>query len=163
FTDAPQEGSRIPMKEAPYCAPGLFGDANGNVQTDLCKDPAVQGAERKKLSDAFELNCENFDNPNKPKPNLHGSCGGSKRDPLACIGRKRSEPIVKRQEKLQSKFSGKLVKSHDIGQSARELCESENSVGPNFYSYHEKLFCDMENKKLYPLCEKDGDVGCFDE
>ncbi|KAF2437197.1 hypothetical protein P171DRAFT_478182 [Karstenula rhodostoma CBS 690.94] len=161
FDKAPMEGARIPMSEFPTCAPGLFPDANGNVQEDLCKDPAVHGAERKTLSDAFGLNCENFDDEDG---DLHGQCPRHirQRDPVACNGRRRSEPSRKKKENLQNRFLGKLVKSYDIRQSARELCNSKGSVGPNFYSYHEKQFCDMGKKKLFSLCEDDGQVECFD-
>ncbi|KAI9368930.1 hypothetical protein BJX61DRAFT_546071 [Aspergillus egyptiacus] len=47
--------------------------------------------------------------------------------------------------------------------SARELCESETSMGPDFAHTGEKVFCDMEEKKLYPFCDGANTTSsCFD-
>ncbi|KAL8865488.1 MAG: hypothetical protein Q9174_006859 [Haloplaca sp. 1 TL-2023] len=39
------------------------------------------------------------------------------------------------------------------GHSAKELCEHDTSAGPDFVSMKEGLFCDMSEKKLWPLCD----------
>ncbi|KAK7977803.1 hypothetical protein PG988_005293 [Apiospora saccharicola] len=59
-------------------------------------------------------------------------------------------------------FPGKLVTSPKTAHSARELCESNNSLGPDFVSFHENLFCDMSEKELWPLCSATVASGCFD-
>lgn len=46
--------------------------------------------------------------------------------------------------------------------SARLLCESQTSAGPDFVSLPEGLFCDMGDKILWPLCEYAGQDSCFD-
>ncbi|KAF1965082.1 hypothetical protein BU23DRAFT_561413 [Bimuria novae-zelandiae CBS 107.79] len=59
-------------------------------------------------------------------------------------------------------FRGKLIKSEMQSHSAMELCESSTSVGPDFVSMVEKVFCDMERKKVWRLCSSEQDVNCFD-
>lgn len=50
------------------------------------------------------------------------------------------------------------------GISTKELCESPHSVGPSYANHHERFFCRMTDKTLWPFC--DGDAGvlhdCFD-
>jgi hypothetical protein len=58
-------------------------------------------------------------------------------------------------------FPGKLVTSKQNAHSARALCESKSSLGPDFVSLHERLFCDMDLKQLWPLCGKGIASGCF--
>lgn len=56
-----------------------------------------------------------------------------------------------------------LVVSRDAQHSAKEVCESDSSHGPDFVSVPEKLFCDMGTKTLWLFCEDDKDQGpCFD-
>jgi hypothetical protein len=64
---------------------------------------------------------------------------------------------------IQKCFAGQLIKSQTPWQSAVETCNSKNSIGPSFYSYHEEKFCDMEKRKLYPLCVASEETECFDE
>ena len=47
--------------------------------------------------------------------------------------------------------------------SGRELCESETSRGPDFVSKHERIFCDMDTKTAFPLCDDELGIetGCF--
>ncbi|THV53290.1 hypothetical protein BGAL_0054g00010 [Botrytis galanthina] len=52
-------------------------------------------------------------------------------------------------------FVGRLITSKHTGHSAKELCASDTSVGPDFVSYQERVYCDMENKLAYPLCFSD--------
>ncbi|KAF2269182.1 hypothetical protein CC78DRAFT_605509 [Lojkania enalia] len=47
-------------------------------------------------------------------------------------------------------------------QSAKELCESEMSLGPDFVSVDESYYCDMESGHLWPLCTKEREHDCFD-
>jgi hypothetical protein len=60
------------------------------------------------------------------------------------------------------KFEGVLVKSHDVTQSAVEVCQSTGSVGPDFFSEHEQMFCDMTTRELYPACNATVQTECFD-
>ncbi|KAL2062375.1 hypothetical protein VTL71DRAFT_6641 [Oculimacula yallundae] len=55
-----------------------------------------------------------------------------------------------------------LVVSNYEGHSARKLCENVNSMGPDFVSRTEQLFCDMCTRTVWPLCAKVASVNCFD-
>lgn len=57
-----------------------------------------------------------------------------------------------------------IVMSSSDHQSARELCLSMTSSGPDFYHTKEELFCDMETHTLYRLCGQPDvpDKDCFD-
>lgn len=56
----------------------------------------------------------------------------------------------------------RLTISHLQGHSARELCEDKMSLGPDFISTNEGLFCDMETAMLWPLCTTTQPANCFD-
>ncbi|KAF2855908.1 hypothetical protein T440DRAFT_438333 [Plenodomus tracheiphilus IPT5] len=56
----------------------------------------------------------------------------------------------------------RLTVSHMSGHSAKELCEDSMSLGPDFVSKEEGLFCDMETATLWPLCTAIQAVDCFD-
>ncbi|THZ29595.1 hypothetical protein D6C89_01929 [Aureobasidium pullulans] len=55
-----------------------------------------------------------------------------------------------------------LVKTSRPSQSARTLCESETSSGPNFVNLAEGLYCDMQKKELMPTCTGIPGETCFD-
>ncbi|KAG4434486.1 hypothetical protein IFR05_010029 [Cadophora sp. M221] len=55
-----------------------------------------------------------------------------------------------------------LVISNYEGHSARELCENDRSMGPDFVSRREELFCDMCTRAVWPLCSTEKSVNCFD-
>ena len=60
-------------------------------------------------------------------------------------------------------FEGRLTSSVHKKHSARELCEDENSHGPEFVSFAENAFCDMKTREVWPLCkegEREGE--CYD-
>lgn len=60
-------------------------------------------------------------------------------------------------------MTSQLVVSQDLQHSAKELCESDTSHGPDFLSVPGKLFCDMETKTLWLFCEDGEDEkSCFD-
>lgn len=44
----------------------------------------------------------------------------------------------------------------------KELCEHPNSYGWDIVSTYQELFCDMEDKQLYPLCSATIKDNCFD-
>lgn len=54
------------------------------------------------------------------------------------------------------RFQGHLVISSQDFHSAKGLCEHPNSYGPSFASLHDGWFCDMIEKKLYPICTQNG-------
>ncbi|KAL9625291.1 MAG: hypothetical protein Q9160_000693 [Pyrenula sp. 1 TL-2023] len=58
---------------------------------------------------------------------------------------------------------GRIVVSDDSSHSARELCESPSSMGPDFYHTVEQLYCDMCSKHLYPVCTEIVTNDCFNK
>lgn len=48
------------------------------------------------------------------------------------------------------------------GRLAEELCEHGMSWGPDWVNELEGKFCDMAEKKLYPVCSQDIKDDCFD-
>lgn len=55
-----------------------------------------------------------------------------------------------------------LVVSHFERHSAKELCENPMSLGSDFVSVREGIFCDMETAKWWPLCDSNHTKECFD-
>lgn len=55
-----------------------------------------------------------------------------------------------------------LVISNIPGHSAKELCEHPSSLGPDFVSTVENIFCDMESGKWWALCDATHSDRCFD-
>lgn len=55
-----------------------------------------------------------------------------------------------------------LVISDTASHSAKALCESETSMGPDFVHTGEKLFCDMGSKILYDFCSASSTTTCYD-
>ncbi|KAF2200758.1 hypothetical protein GQ43DRAFT_60948 [Delitschia confertaspora ATCC 74209] len=55
-----------------------------------------------------------------------------------------------------------IIESHLEGHSAKELCEHPMSLGPDFVSVTEKIMCDMETEKWWPLCDEGHTDLCFD-
>ena len=56
----------------------------------------------------------------------------------------------------------RLVASHHDHHSASQLCESDDSWGPDLVSFSEQRFCDMEVKKHFPICGEEQTYDCFD-
>jgi hypothetical protein len=63
---------------------------------------------------------------------------------------------------IKNIMSDRLTVSHETTHSAKELCDDDNSLGPDFVSIEEGLFCDMETAKLWPLCTATQTSECFD-
>lgn len=55
-----------------------------------------------------------------------------------------------------------IVGSHDEMHSASELCKDPMAWGPDFVSFHERVFCDMRKKEVWPLCDMEITNNCFD-
>ena len=54
-----------------------------------------------------------------------------------------------------------LIASPHDRHSAKELCESESSHGPDFISSSEGIFCDMDTKIHWPLCDQMTEDQCY--
>ena len=64
--------------------------------------------------------------------------------------------------KRSSMHRDRLVVTPYAKHSAIELCNSETSWGPDEVSLTERMFCDMDTKTLYPLCDDQAKNNCFD-
>jgi hypothetical protein len=71
---------------------------------------------------------------------------------------KRHAPVLERHVEKRTEQphkwcqEGQLVVSEHPGHSAAEVCESETSWGPDFISIVEGIYCDMCERRSYPLC-----------
>ena len=99
----------------------------------------------------------------KDGPNIKKSVVDADQAPIP------SRRLLRRQQRPQkgvqppSSFDNKLILSESKHHSAKMLCESLTSVGPDFVSLDEQLFCDMQVKKIWPLCGAGKTTGCFDQ
>lgn len=57
---------------------------------------------------------------------------------------------------------GQLVISAYQQHSAREVCESSTSVGPDFVSLSENTYCDMTTRTVWDVCNGNSTLCCFD-
>ncbi len=55
-----------------------------------------------------------------------------------------------------------VIISSSACHSAKELCGSSVSRGPDFVSLEEQVFCDMDAKRTWPVCSTSKTDGCFD-
>lgn len=58
--------------------------------------------------------------------------------------------------------SSRLIISNLPAHSAKDLCTSPTSMGPDLVSVYENVFCDMETKTLYNICRDGVAQPCFD-
>ncbi|KAH8879531.1 hypothetical protein GQ53DRAFT_834058 [Thozetella sp. PMI_491] len=80
-------------------------------------------------------------------------------------GGERPKTEIERRRVLQARRDHcveNLVISEHADHSARSVCESETSFGPDFVSLYDGSYCDMCERKLYPLCRPSARDGCFD-
>ncbi|KUJ23952.1 uncharacterized protein LY89DRAFT_744511 [Mollisia scopiformis] len=74
----------------------------------------------------------------------------------------KKEPVLNRRVEKRSEQphqwceENKLVVSDFASHSAIEVCVSETSWGPDFVSTVEAIFCDMCQRRTYPLCGENG-------
>ncbi|TLS22533.1 uncharacterized protein PpBr36_09795 [Pyricularia pennisetigena] len=75
-----------------------------------------------------------------------------------------SKPRGGHRERPRSAHGSWLIKSRR-GQSASVLCADPASWGPDFVSYSEGLYCNMETREVLPLCDAAAGLvtGCFDD
>ena len=76
----------------------------------------------------------------------------------------KQEETEKRQESSVKDvdFGSRLIKSNLALSSAVRMCEGKTTMGPNFLSLTEKLYCDMGSMQLHPVCEDGTEGVCFD-
>ncbi|MCJ1367919.1 hypothetical protein MMC16_007055 [Acarospora aff. strigata] len=99
------------------------------------------------------------------QPPLKYTATGADEDPHRVIDKtKRQDPKAFRQPKRENSNNrpGHLVLSNIEGHSAKELCESETSLGADFVSTAEGVYCDMTAKQQWPLCSDSITTSCFD-
>lgn len=103
--------------------------------------------------------------PNDPTGTALGVADGPSALDLARVAqlapsrrRARRQSQISQPQPLRDQLVVSDVSSH----SARELCESRTSAGPDFVSVSEGLFCDMAGKVLWPLCSEEVTAACFD-
>lgn len=70
----------------------------------------------------------------------------------------------KKRRARPDQLSQTLIVTPYVEHSARELCESDTSYGPDTVSLSEQLFCDMDTRGLFELCGEDSGLttNCFD-
>ena len=133
----------------PFFSPPLEYNATGLVDAD----PAVV------------LNKKHWSLPN-PGPNIKKSVVDADQAPYHPHSRRLRHRAQRQGIQPPSPFDGKLILSNSTHHSAKRLCESPTSAGPDFVSLAERSFCDMSVKKLWPFCG--GGAGgkttaCFDQ
>lgn len=64
--------------------------------------------------------------------------------------------------KREFKPDTRLVVSNHSHHNATEVCTHPNSLGPDFVSLHEGVFCDMMTRTTLPLCSKAITKDCYD-
>jgi hypothetical protein len=138
------------MNEYATCYPSTMPDKNGVFQEDLCKDDRLTFNEQRDLFSSFGTTWVT---------QCYGDVGVRKRSQIQSPQRRSGVDAGA----IQKRFAGQLIKSRDLGQSAVEVCTSKSSIGPNFYSYLEGQFCDMEKRRLYRRCDASDETECFDE
>jgi len=65
-------------------------------------------------------------------------------------------------EPAQTVFRDKIIGSWHVEHGAGELCASSTSYGPDFVSFADGVFCDMKEKKPWPLCGGSVTRKCYD-
>ena len=90
-----------------------------------------------------------------PAPPALALCPKGGPDGTCCMGHKKRQLLGKRAPGL----ANRLITSQRQQHSATKLCERENSHGPDFVSWDERVFCDMDTKISWPLCEGKNGTG----
>ncbi|KAI9037483.1 uncharacterized protein KD926_000278 [Aspergillus affinis] len=79
------------------------------------------------------------------------------------VQKKRSNKLRVRQPRRRPQWADSEIVISDAKQhSAKRLCQSDTSMGPDFAHTGEELFCDMEAKMLYAFCTGNDKETCFD-
>lgn len=97
-------------------------------------------------------------------PPLVYTDGGADSNPSRVIDKQKRSSIASSRpfKRDNGNFKpGHLVISNIQTHSAKEVCESETSIGPDFVSTVEGIFCDTEVKEWWYLCSGSITTGCF--
>jgi hypothetical protein len=173
FSPGPQAGEMLPLNEISGCLPSAVPDKDGKVYSDPCDYPYLSQQDRYNILSMYKYSC-----PTDHKHDWFWDCPPDKKNGCG-KPREPTKPIINLKDRrraelpmndgypsadhpLQRRFAGKLVKSRDITQSAVRVCNSKGSVGPDFFSEHEQMFCDMNNRQLYTACRDHEELDCFD-
>ncbi|WAO93118.1 Hypothetical protein NCS54_01065200 [Fusarium falciforme] len=107
--------------------------------------------------------------PNKPySKNPKSYCGIQGFLGYRDLQMRRPVPVPNNRKKAigpQRRYTSgtRVVVTKEAGYNTTELCTSETSWDPDFVSLDEGLYCDMDSRELWPVCDEDKDaVPCFD-
>ncbi|KAG6355167.1 hypothetical protein INS49_004248 [Diaporthe citri] len=80
--------------------------------------------------------------------------------PDDCLTDCRDSPTLS----LQERHARTLVNDQNSRgvSGTEELCENPHSVGPSYANHHERVFCRMTDKTLWPFCDSVVSNNCFD-
>jgi len=97
------------------------------------------------------------------KPPLQYNADGSDVDPKLVVNKSKRRSIQTPPPKggRQLHPDHLIVTSFDR-HSAKELCETDASIGPDVVSMKEGIFCDMATKEQWPVCSPKLSTACFD-
>lgn len=135
--------------------PAQYNDNATDVDFEYLKKPGKQACgpgpgEGKPDANAVALN------PSKPDPKSGGKLPDDK-----VTGWKGKRGVKSRRDDPCPHESHVVISDIDA-HSAREVCDSESSHGPDFVSTTEGLFCDMCAHQLWKVCGSPDATGCFD-
>lgn len=120
-------------------------------------DPDAPPEERdpKKKCDDISFGIRTEPDPNSIwlKPERKGRRG---------LGSQTAKTKPRRHVRRNDAMKSQLIVGDAGGQSARFLCDSDTSVGPDFVNTNEGVFCDMGSKKVYDICHSRSQSSCFD-
>lgn len=144
--------TRTPHMTLPVFHPPLEYNADGSDKDiELVLDPQMMQSETT--------------SPQDPTGTALGvGAGASALEPGPIVIPSPTRRRARRQEQVQmyQPLADQLVVSDIASHSAKEVCESDTSAGPDFVSTVEELFCDMSEKTLWPTCGQDIKEACFD-
>jgi hypothetical protein len=180
FSPAPPYGKNLPLETISACIPAA---KDGTTDPDICDDDRFDYQDRYNMVKMYDYSCpadytwyDHCKETGTCPPKRRSILGARSSSSYPPSHRSSSFPIEKHRRisattedgfpspdhPLQKKFARLLVKSRDITQSAVHVCKSKGSIGSDFFSEHEQMFCDMSKRKLYPACTGEGETGCFD-
>lgn len=92
-------------------------------------------------------------------PQLNAPLNESQIMPNESNGAKRKAKI---RRSNQACGDNRIVISDHKAHSAQEVCDSDTSIGPDFVSTNEGLYCDMCTHTIYDICSGNATSECFD-
>lgn len=116
----------------------LFEDRTRAVTKGSRRYPDYHGA-----AGASSSNGTSNDDPNRGSSNIFARSSESKQEPST----------------VPSSHRLLTVADNESDTSAKLLCQSPSSFGPDYVNIREGFFCRMEDRKLFPLCQQPGNHG----